>query len=96
MSNEITLNKDKLIDLVKTSDFIKDKQFALELLNMNPEDFIRTVFCVAQGLQDSVQTKETIIQETLETCNHLQGKLNDSNELISELTKGITNYENNW
>lgn len=94
--NEIMLSKDNIIRLINNSDFIKDKQFALELLNMNPEDFIRTVFCIAQGLQDSVQTKETIIQETLETCNHLQGKLNDANELISDLRKGITNYENNW
>ena len=94
--NEIMLNKDNIIYLINNSDFIKDKQFALELLNMNPEAFIRTVFCIAQGLQDSVQTKETIIQETLEKCNHLQGKLNDANDLISDLRKGITNYENNW
>lgn len=94
--NEIMLNKDNIIHLINNSDFIKDKQFALELLNMNPKAFVRTVFSIAQGLQDSVQTKETIIQETLETCKHLQGKLNDANELISELTKGITNYKNNW
>ena len=97
MSNEISMNKDKLVELINGCDAIKDKYYTLELMNQNPDQFIRTLFCLIDSYNERLELKEDMLQDALRECTRLQTKCNDLSEDISDIVnKASDAFNNRW
>lgn len=95
MSNEITMNKDKLVELINGCNAIKDKYYTLELMNQNPDQFIRTLFCLINSYNERLELKEDMLQNALRECTRLRSKCDDLSKDISDITNKVSDAVNN-
>lgn len=95
MSNEITMNKDKLVELINGCDAIKDKYYTLELMNQNPDQFIRTLFCLIDSYNERLELKEDMLQDALRECTRLRSKCDGLSKDISDIANKVSDAVNN-
>lgn len=88
----VVIDKDELVLLINECEAIKEKKFALECLDKDPDKFIRLLFCVMDSLCEGLKTKESIIQDKLRECNDLNNRLNDTEETIRRIRNNISEY----
>lgn len=90
--NNVIIDKDQLMLLINECDAIKEKKFALECLDKDPDKFIRLLFCVIDNMCEGLKTKESIIQDKLRECNDLNRELNETKETIRRIRNNISEY----
>ena len=95
MGNEITMSKDKLVELINGCGAIKDKYYTLELMNQNPDQFIRTLFCLIDSYNERLELKEDMLQDALRECTRLRSKCNDLSKDISDIANKVSDAVNN-
>lgn len=84
--NEFTVNKDKLTELINGCNAIKDKYYTLELMNQNPDQFIRTLFCLIDSYNERLESKEDMLQDALRECTRLQTKCSNLSKDMKSLS----------
>ena len=95
--NEFTVNKDKLTELINGCNAIKDKYYNLELMNQNPDQFIRTLFCIIDSYNERLELKEDMLQDDLRECTRLRSKCNDLSKDISDIVNKVSDaFNNRW
>ena len=95
MSNEVTINKDNLTELINGCSAIKDKYYTLELMNQNPDQFIRTLFCLIDSYNERLELKEDMLQDALRECTRLRSKCDDLSKDISDISNKVNDAMNN-
>lgn len=73
--NNVIIDKDQLMLLINECDAIKEKKFALECLDKDPDKFIRLLFCVIDNMcEDHLYGRISEMTENIKKANYLKGE----------------------